>query len=215
VAEVNEGSTGPHRLPTIREIVEQAGVATSTVRRGLFAPCNANARTPERIERILSELGYVPSAQAPFGPEWTVSPLVPDVTNPFYFGVVRGTHYQLKAAGYAQLLVDTEKVADVEFHALARLRRTADGIILAASPLLTSNSRRRPSTSPRCQSTARRPMRPQYCSIRPRSWSRQSSTSPHWLRGHREVPSSHSDVPTSANLDRPGTPLLASGPSCG
>jgi LacI family transcriptional regulator, repressor for deo operon, udp, cdd, tsx, nupC, and nupG len=64
VAGVNEGS-GPHRFPTIREIVEQAGVATSTVRRGLFAPCNANARTPERIERILSELGYVPRAQGP------------------------------------------------------------------------------------------------------------------------------------------------------
>jgi LacI family repressor for deo operon, udp, cdd, tsx, nupC, and nupG len=136
---MDQGSKGgPERLPTIRDIAEVAGVALSTVSRALSKPERVNARTRERIEKIASELGYVPSPQAQglsSGRTGAVALLVPDVTNPFYFGIVRGAQYQLKAAGYTQLLVDTEEAADVELQTLRRLRRTADGIILAASRL--------------------------------------------------------------------------------
>ena len=61
--------------------------------------------------------------------------LVPDVTNPFYFDIIRGTQNQLKAAGYTQLLVDTEESAEMEADTLRKMQRTADGVILAASRL--------------------------------------------------------------------------------
>ena len=61
--------------------------------------------------------------------------LVPDITNPFYFDLIRGTQLQLKAAGYTQLLVDTEESDEVEASALEQLRKGADGVIVAASRL--------------------------------------------------------------------------------
>lgn len=126
------------RMPTIRDIAERAGVATSTVSRALSNPQRVNARTRERIEKIAAELHYVPSTQArglSSGRTGAIAVLVPDVTNPFYFDIIRGTQNQLKAAGYTQLLVDTEEATDVELDSLRRLRRAADGIILAASRL--------------------------------------------------------------------------------
>ncbi len=60
---------------------------------------------------------------------------MPDITNPFYFDLIRGTQLQLKAAGYTQLLVDTEESDEVEASAVEQLRKSADGIIVAASRL--------------------------------------------------------------------------------
>ena len=126
------------RMPTIRDIAEMAGVATSTVSRALSNPQRVNARTREKIERIAAELHYVPSTQArglSSGRTGVIAVLVPDITNPFYFDIIRGTQYQLKASGYTQLLVDTEEATDVELDTLRKLRRSTDGVILAASRL--------------------------------------------------------------------------------
>jgi DNA-binding LacI/PurR family transcriptional regulator len=57
------------------------------------------------------------------------------VTNPFYFGLIRGTQHALKAAGYAQLLIDTENSGELEVEMLHKMRRSLDGAILAASRL--------------------------------------------------------------------------------
>lgn len=138
MTETSGATDAAERMPTIRDIAERAGVATSTVSRALSNPQRVNARTRERIEKIAAELHYVPSTQArglSSGRTGAIAVLVPDVTNPFYFDIIRGTQNQLKAAGYTQLLVDTEEATDVELDALRRLRRTADGIILAASRL--------------------------------------------------------------------------------
>ncbi|WP_246186906.1 LacI family DNA-binding transcriptional regulator [Microlunatus speluncae] len=126
------------RPATIGDVAAAAGVAASTVSRALNNPGRVNARTRERIERIAADLNYVPSTQAralSSGRTRTVGLLVPDITNPFYFDLIRGTQHQLKASGYTQLLVDTEESADVEAEALDRLRTATDGVILTASRL--------------------------------------------------------------------------------
>ncbi len=126
------------RPATIGDVAAAAGVAASTVSRALNNPGRVNARTRERIERIAADLNYVPSTQAralSSGRTRTVALLVPDITNPFYFDLIRGTQHQLKASGYTQLLVDTEESADVEAEALDRLRTATDGVILTASRL--------------------------------------------------------------------------------
>lgn len=123
---------------TIRDIAAVAGVAVSTVSRALSRPERVSPATREKITRIAAELKYVPSAQAralSSGRTGAVALLVPDVTNPFYFDIIRGTQHQLKAAGYTRLLVDTEESAEVEAEALGALRRTCDGVVLAASRL--------------------------------------------------------------------------------
>jgi LacI family transcriptional regulator len=61
--------------------------------------------------------------------------LVSDVTNPFYFGLISGSQQVLKAAGYAQFLIDTEDSGEHEAETLHAMRHTLDGAILAASRL--------------------------------------------------------------------------------
>ena len=132
------GRDSAEKMPTIRDVAELAGVATSTVSRALSKPDRVNRHTRERIEEAAAQLNYVPSSQArglSSGRTNTVAVLVPDITNPFYFDIIRGTQHQLKAAGLTQLLVDTEESNEMELEALHKLRRSADGFVLAASRL--------------------------------------------------------------------------------
>ncbi len=126
------------RPATIHDIAALCGVAASTVSRALSTPDRVNIRTRERIRAAAEELNYTPNSQAKAlssGRTGAVGVLVPDITNPFYFDLIRGTQLQLKAAGYTQLLVDTEESDEVEASAMEQLRKGADGIIVAASRL--------------------------------------------------------------------------------
>ena len=126
------------RPPTIHDIAALCGVAASTVSRALSTPDRVNIRTRQRIEAAAAQLHYIPNSQAKAlssGRTGAVGVLVPDITNPFYFDLIRGTQLQLKAAGYTQLLVDTEESDEVEASTMEQLRKSADGIIVAASRL--------------------------------------------------------------------------------
>ena len=126
------------RRVTINDIAAVTGVAASTVSRALSRPGRVNSVTRERIEAAARELNYVPNTQAralTSGRTETIAVLVSDVTNPFYFGLIRGTQNQMKAAGYAQLLIDTEDSGQLETHILHKMRQSIDGAILAASRL--------------------------------------------------------------------------------
>lgn len=126
------------RPATIHDVAALCGVAASTVSRALSNPDRVNFRTRERIQAAAAQLNYIPNSQAKAlssGQTRAVAVLVADITNPFYFDIIRGTQLQLKAAGYTQLLVDTEESEEVEANTLEQLRRTADGVILTASRL--------------------------------------------------------------------------------
>jgi len=123
---------------TINDVALAAGVAASTVSRALSMPGRGHAVTRERIERVAEELNYVPNSRAralTSGRTGVVAVLVSDITNPFYFDIIRGTQQQLKAAGYTLLLVDTEESGELEASMLAKLRPSCDGAILTASRL--------------------------------------------------------------------------------
>ncbi|WP_125609560.1 LacI family DNA-binding transcriptional regulator [Specibacter cremeus] len=128
----------PDRPATIHDVAALCGVAASTVSRALSMPERVNFRTRARIEAAAAQLNYVPNAQAKAlssGRTKAVAVLVADITNPFFFDIIRGTQLQLKAAGYTQLLVDTEESDEVEAITLEQLRQTADGVILTAPRL--------------------------------------------------------------------------------
>jgi LacI family transcriptional regulator len=61
--------------------------------------------------------------------------LVADITNPFFFDIIRGSQEQLKAAGFSQLLIDTEESPDVEASSLETVADSAAGVILTATRL--------------------------------------------------------------------------------
>jgi LacI family transcriptional regulator len=124
--------------PTLADVAAASGVAISTVSRALTRPERVNAATRERIEAAAKQLGYAANTSAralTSGQTRSVAVLVSDVTNPFYFGIIRGTQQELKTAGYTQLLVDTEESDELEDATLKRLRSSYDGVILAASRL--------------------------------------------------------------------------------
>ncbi len=126
------------RQPTLADVASRAGVAVSTVSRALSNPGRVNVRTRERIEQVARELDYSanPSARAlSSGRTGAVAVLVSDVTNPFYFDIIRGTQQQLKNSGFTQLLVDTEESAEVEGTLLHKLKGSCDGAILTSTRL--------------------------------------------------------------------------------
>jgi DNA-binding LacI/PurR family transcriptional regulator len=128
----------PRRKATLADVAAASGVATSTVSRALSTPGRVNSQTRERIESAARELNYRhPSRQGATvaGRANTVAVLVSDITNPFYFDIIRGTQQQLKAAGYMQLLIDTEESDEFEEGVLRNPARLFDGAILAASRL--------------------------------------------------------------------------------
>ena len=140
---------------------------------------------------------YVPSAPAralTSGKTKTVAVLVSDVTNPFYFDIIRGTQQQLKAAGYTQLLVDTEESDELEDGMLHRLRRSYDGAILAASRL----SERRFAHALR-RDPPRRDQPPDSLACRP------SSSTPRAASSRRSSTSSRSVTPGSRTPSGPET----------
>ena len=40
--------------------------------------------------------------------------LVPDITNPFYFDIIRWSQERLRNSWYTQILIDTEESGDAE-----------------------------------------------------------------------------------------------------
>lgn len=125
---------------TLQEVAKAAGVATSTVSRVLSNPGRISEATTAAVLRAIVEVGYEPKSAKELafeGKPKSVALLVPDITNPFFFDIIRGTQEQLKAAGYIQLLVDTEESADVEAAALDNMSVSSHGVILAASRLST------------------------------------------------------------------------------
>ncbi|RLP73683.1 LacI family transcriptional regulator [Mycetocola tolaasinivorans] len=139
------------RPATIHDVARESGFAASTVSRALSNPGRVNVQTREKILAIARALNYTPNSQAralTSGQTRSIAVLVSDITNPFYFGLIRGTQQQLKAANYLQMLVDTAESSDSEAATIDSLRRSADGAILTASRLsdqqLVSLSERMP-----------------------------------------------------------------------
>lgn len=141
----DEGGSGPEgqraprpRPATISDVAAHCGVAISTVSRALTRPGRVREATRLRIVAAADELGYQPNPRARSllsGRTDTIALLIPDITNPFFFDIIRGIQGQSAAAGYALLLVDTEESIEVEARNLARLQKSVDGLILAAARL--------------------------------------------------------------------------------
>lgn len=119
---------------TAKDVAARAGVAASTVSRALNNPGRINEQTRQRIVRAALELGYS-AAPRMAQRKGLVALLVPDVTNPFYFDIIRSTQEQLRAAGFMQLLIDTGESSGTEAEILEHLEGVVDGAILSATRL--------------------------------------------------------------------------------
>ena len=109
--------------------------------RALTQPGRVSEGLRQRVAQAATDLGYFPNPQArslTSGRTQSIALLIPDVTNPYFFDLIRGTQAQAKARGYRHMLVDTEHSPEREAGALAELPASVDGIVLTGSLLSDS-----------------------------------------------------------------------------
>lgn len=123
---------------TIVDVARVAGVATSTVSRALTQPGRVSESMRKHVLNVAVELGYRPNPQArslSSGKTHSLALLIPGVTNPYFFELIRGTQIEAKVRGYRHMLVDTEGVAELEDQYLQELTGSVDGVVVAGSRL--------------------------------------------------------------------------------
>jgi Transcriptional regulators len=118
----------------MREVAQRAGVAVSTVSRVMSNPDRISAATRQQVLSAARDLGYRSGARPAAG-RGSVALVVPDIANPFYFDLIRGSQERLRDSGYTQMLIDTEESPHAEAAALDALAGSCAGAILAATRL--------------------------------------------------------------------------------
>lgn len=124
------------RPPTIYDVARAAGVAPSTVSRAFSRPGRVSAETTARIQAVAADLGYRvnPLARAlQNGKTATIALVVSDVTNPVFFGIIRGVEAAAAGSGYTMLLADTQESEPLERTILERVLPGVEGVVLASS----------------------------------------------------------------------------------
>ncbi|WP_129337558.1 LacI family DNA-binding transcriptional regulator [Cellulomonas endophytica] len=126
------------RSPTIYDVAEAAGVAASTVSRAFSRPGRVNVDTAARIHAAAAELGYRanPLARAlPTGRTSMLALVVSDVTNPFFFQIIRGAEGAATEADRTLLVADVHESVAAERLALDRALPLVEGVVLGTSRL--------------------------------------------------------------------------------
>jgi DNA-binding LacI/PurR family transcriptional regulator len=118
------------------DVARRAGVSQSTVSLVFSgkAPGRISARTEAAVREAADALGYRPNAAAralKTGAARTIGLVIPDITNPFFGGLLRGAQIAARAAGYTVALIDTNNDRDWGAASAEALRTgPADGLLL-------------------------------------------------------------------------------------
>src|SRR3954447_6415559 len=129
------------KAPTIYDVAAAAGVAPSTVSRAFSRPGRVNSATAQRIRDVATELGYraTPLARGlSTARTMTIALVISDITNPFYFEMIRGAQTAVAEAGYTMLLADTQESDRLERESIERALPSVEGIVLASSRMSDS-----------------------------------------------------------------------------
>jgi LacI family transcriptional regulator, repressor for deo operon, udp, cdd, tsx, nupC, and nupG len=108
------------------------------VSRAFSNPGRVNATTREHVLKIAERLGYRPNPAAralESGRTNTVALVVPDITNPYFFGLIKGAERAAAAAGHTLVIVDTEENPAAEQRVLRNLGPAVDGFVVCSSRL--------------------------------------------------------------------------------
>src|ERR1700688_3537725 len=95
----------------MQDVARKAGVSAMTVSRVVNGREGVDAETQRRVEDTIRALDFVPNRIARglvSQKTQTIGLIVPDVVNPFFSQVVRGTEATARKAGYRVLLCNSE-----------------------------------------------------------------------------------------------------------
>lgn len=125
------------RKITIEDIAEMAGVSKATVSRVMNDSGYVAAKTRMKIESIMKEYDYVPSALAvnlSRQETTTIGVVVPEIRNVFYTDILHGITQEADKEGLSLILFDTQDDLEKEKKAFRTLQQQkVRGIILGPS----------------------------------------------------------------------------------
>ena len=120
---------------TIKDVASLAGVSPMTVSRVINESDRVSPETQRRVEKAISELGYIPSrlARGLSGRRTgTLAVIVPDVANPFFTMIVRAAEEVARRSAYRVILCDTRADLSVERDVIEELiAHRVEGIAIA------------------------------------------------------------------------------------
>ena len=128
-------STDASRV-TIYDVARVAGVSASTVSRAFSRPGRVSSRTAQRIHEVAAELGYRadPLYRADSAARHHLIGLsLIDITNPVFFGIIRGAGDACAKAGYTLVLGDAQESDRREREFFERAVPLVDGLVIASS----------------------------------------------------------------------------------
>lgn len=110
---------------TITDISRNAGVSKATVSRVLNNPSIVDPTTRAKVERVMEELHYVPSAAArnlSKSSSTTIGAIVADISNPFLSQLLKGILKVCNREGYTLICMDNSDNMSNDFRALNVMR---------------------------------------------------------------------------------------------
>jgi len=135
-------------MATIKDVAKLAGVSIATVSNVLNGGRYVSPELRSAVLQAVRTLGYVPNGVAQSlrsRKTQTLGLIVPDITNPFFSGLVQALERSARDRGYQMLLCNSEENAELEFDlALALASRQVDGLIVIPtqdSPSICASSR--------------------------------------------------------------------------
>lgn len=121
---------------TITDVARAAGVAPSTVSRAVTNPDRVNAVTRRHVLETAERMGYQPSPVARAlgsGRTATLALVLPDITNPYFAGLIRGAERQAAATGHILVIGNSEESGRSEWRIVEKLSRSVDGFVIGSS----------------------------------------------------------------------------------
>jgi LacI family transcriptional regulator len=126
-------TTVPYKAATIIDVAREAGVSPRTVSRVVNGNDYVRQETYDRVQDVISRLGYRPSRAARslvYDRSMIIGLAIPEVKNPYFAEVIGGVEYVAQEHGYNVLLFNAQNLAERErdiFRILEENR--ADGLI--------------------------------------------------------------------------------------
>jgi DNA-binding LacI/PurR family transcriptional regulator len=130
--------TQPATRATIEDVARQAGVSAMTVSRVINKTGPVASGTAERIYSAITALNYIPhrGARALAAQKTnTIGLIFPEITDVFFFELIRGIQLRVAEHGYALLLYSNGRPEEIDILNLPLGEHNTDGLIVFTDSL--------------------------------------------------------------------------------
>jgi len=122
---------------TLKDMAQQLGVSATTVSRVLSGQARQyriSKKTEAAVRRLAAEANFSPNRVARglrLNKTESIGVVIPDVSNPFFAGIVRQIALGARNCGYSVIVCDSQETEELEIESLDLLRgRGVEGIVL-------------------------------------------------------------------------------------